>query len=105
MGVAPCVKCVSDSAITTMALAAAGMGVALVPASTLAGADFSGLEQREIAGFRRLSSEIAAVYRSEAELAPRRRGSFWQSCRIAGMIRLLKLAKCSGGMSHVVLNL
>ncbi|MCI5550806.1 MAG: LysR family transcriptional regulator [Clostridiales bacterium] len=67
MGVAPCVKCVSDSAITTMALAAAGMGVALVPASTLAGADFSGLEQREIAGLG-VSSEIAAVYRSEAEL-------------------------------------
>lgn len=67
MGIAPRVMCVSDSAITTMSLAAAGLGVALVPASTLAGADFGELEQRSIAGLG-VSSEIDAVYRSEAEL-------------------------------------
>ena len=67
MGVAPRVMCVSDSALTTMALAAAGLGVALVPASTLAGADFGALEARTI-GDAGISSDIAAVYRSDAEL-------------------------------------
>ncbi len=67
MGVAPRVMCVSDSALTTMALAAAGLGVALVPASTLGGADFGAIEARAI-GDAGISSDIAAVYRSDAEL-------------------------------------
>lgn len=67
MGLAPRVMCVSDSALTTIALAEAGLGVALVPASTLAGADFSGIECREI-DKSGVASEIDAVYRSDAEL-------------------------------------
>ena len=71
-GIVPRVVCVSDSALTTMSLAAAGLGAALVPASTLSGADYAGIAFRDITDAD-MSSEIDAVYRADTELtAPAR---------------------------------
>lgn len=67
MGIAPRIMCVNDNAVTTMALAREGLGVALAPASTLECADCAELTALPIAAAD-LDSEIDAVYRSDAEL-------------------------------------
>ncbi len=67
LGIAPRLVCVNDNAQTTLALAREGLGIALVPASTLAGRAADGLISRAL-DEPDTASDITAVYPGDAEL-------------------------------------
>lgn len=67
LGLAPRIVCVNDNAQTSLALAREGMGIALVPASTLAGRAAEELERRQVRQAD-MFSEITAVYPCDMEL-------------------------------------
>lgn len=67
LGIAPRIVCVNDNAQTTLALAHEGLGIALVPASTLAGRAADGLIRRTLDEPDTVS-DITAIYRNDAEL-------------------------------------
>lgn len=74
-GVAMRVRCCSDDAQTTIALAARGLGIGIVPASALPDPAAWGLEARVIDA-PQLATRIVALCRSRA-LLPRPAALFW----------------------------